>query len=169
MRHATLASLVIAGAVLVPQAWAQDIEALERQLEQAREAAPMVVKPFMTVKRPASYFGDYEPRPNNEFRRGEKVLFYGEPKNITFAKKAGGVMEVAFHVDVEIKGPDGKTIGQEKLMSMKLPTRSRVQDIYLNLDLELDKAPPGKYAVKFTVRDQNSKKSAAAATDVTIK
>ena len=51
----------------------------------------------------------------------------------------------------------------------KLPTRSRVQDIYLNLDLELDKAPPGKYAVKFTVRDQNSKKSAVAATDVTIK
>ncbi|MEO5676904.1 MAG: hypothetical protein ABIQ84_05095 [Usitatibacter sp.] len=150
-------------------AHAQDIEALERQLEQARVAAPMAVKPFMTVKRPAKYFGDYEPRSNNEFRRGEKVLFYGEPKNLTFASKAGGVMEIGFDVDVEIKGPDGKTMGQEKVMSMKLPTRSRVQDIYLNLDLELDKAPPGKYGVKFTVRDQNSKKSAIAAGDVTIK
>lgn len=169
MRKTTLASLLMAGAVLMPQAWAQDIEALERQLEQARLAAPMAVKPFMTVKRPAKYFGDFEPRSNNEFRRGEKVLFYGEPKNLTFASKGGGILEVAFHVDVEIKGPDGKTMGQEKVMSMKLPTRSRVQDIFLNLDLELDKAPPGKYAVKFTVRDQNSKKSAIAATDVTIK
>ena len=169
MRNTTLASLLMAGAVLMPQAWAQDIEALERQLELARIGAPMAVKPFMTVKRPANYFGDYEPRSNNEFRRGEKVLFYGEPKNLTFATKAGGLLEVGFHVDVEIKGPDGKTMGQEKVMSLKLPTRSRVQDIYLNLDLELDKAPPGKYSVKFTVRDQNSKKSAIAAGEVTIK
>lgn len=48
-------------------------------------------------------------------------------------------------------------------------TRSRVQDIFLNLSLSLDKAPPGSYNVKFIVNDLNSKKTAAVDTDVTIK
>jgi hypothetical protein len=147
---------------------AADIDALERQLDQARAEAPMAMKPFMTVKRPAKYFGDYEPRKSNEFRRGEKVMFYAEPKNLAYGKK-GEFLEVGFDVDVEVKGPDGKTMGQEKLMTFKLPTRSRVQDVYLNLDLSLDKAPPGNYNVKFILRDANSQKRAEASEVITIK
>ena len=162
----TLPSMVALAVLSLPAA-AADLESLERQLEQARAEAPMVMKPFMTVKRPAKYFGDYEPRKSNAFSHGEKVLFYGEPKNITFGKK-GDAMELAFDVDVEVKGPDGKTIGQEKMVSFKMPTRSRVQDVYLNLDLSLDKAPPGDYNVKFIVRDGNSKKRAEVSEVITI-
>ena len=168
MRSTLLALIPAAAFSLSLSVAAADIEALERQLEQARSEAPMVVKPFMTVKRPAKYFGDYEARPNSEFRRGEKVRFYGEPKNLTYGKK-GDAMEIGFDVDVEVKGPDGKTLAQEKLMTFKLPTRSRVQDVYLNLDLSLDKAPPGKYNVKFVVRDANSSKRAEATQVITVK
>jgi len=157
-------------ALLPLAAAAADIESLERQLEQARDAAPMVVVPFMIVGREARYFGDYEPRKGNEFRRGEKMFFYGEVKNLTQAKNAKGQFEPAFDVDVEVKAlADGKTMSQPKLMTFRLPTRSRVQDIFLNLSMNLDKAPPGKYNVKFTVRDLNSTKSAVAAQDITIK
>lgn len=161
-----MATLVVA--FLMP-AHAADIESLERQLAQARDAAPMVVKSFMTVTKPAKYFGDYEPRKDNVYRRGEKLYFYGEPKNLAFPKNAGGLFEPAFEVDVEIGGPDGKAMKQTKLMSFRLPTRSRVQDIFLNLSLSLSSAPPGKYNVRFIVRDSNSTKSAAAETDITIK
>lgn len=153
----------------VAPAQAADIESLERQLEQARDAAPMVIKSFTAVVKPAQYFGDYEPRKDNVFRRSEKLYFYGEPKNLTFPKNAKGLFEPAFEVDMEIGGPDGKSMKQTKLMSFKLPTRSRVQDIFLNLSLSLSSAPPGKYNVKFIVRDVNSAKSASAATDVTLK
>jgi hypothetical protein len=166
-------SLLLALATLVVSSFmtaaAADIESLERQLEQARDAAPMVIKSFMAVAKPAQYFGDYEPRKDNVFRRGEKLYFYGEPKNLAFPKNAKGLFEPAFEVDVEIGGPDGKSMKQTKLMSFRLPTRSRVQDIFLNLSLSLTSAPPGKYNIKFIVRDMNSKKSAAADTDVTIK
>jgi hypothetical protein len=166
MRRMLLALVTLVS--LVP-AQAADIESLERQLDQARDAAPMVIKSFMAVAKPAQYFGDYEPRKDNVFRRGEKLYFYGEPKNLAFPKNAKGLFEPAFEVDVEIGGPDGKSMKQTKLMSFRLPTRSRVQDIFLNLSLSLSSAPPGKYNVKFIVRDMNSTKSAAAATDVTIK
>jgi hypothetical protein len=160
-----MATLVVAS--LVP-AHAADIESLERQLEQARDAAPMVIKSFTAISRPAEYFGNYEPRKSNVFRRGEKLYFYGEPKNIVFAKSAKGLFELAFDVDMEISGP-GDTSKKMKMMTFRLPSRSRVQDIFLNLSLSLDNAPVGSYKVKFIVRDLNSKKTAAVDTDVTIK
>lgn len=168
MLRMVLAMVTLVVACLMP-ARAADIESLERQLEQARDAAPMVIKSFMTVAKPARYFGDYEPRKNNVFRRGEKFYFYGEPQNLAFPKNAKGLFEPAFEVDLEIGGPDGKTMKQTKFVSFRLPTRSRVQDIFLNLSLSLNSAPPGKYNIKFIVRDSNSAKSAAADTDITIK
>lgn len=168
MLRMILAMVTLVVACLLP-AGAADIESLERQLEQARDAAPMVIKSFMTVSKPAQYFGDYEPRKDNVFRRGEKLHFYGEPRNLAFPQNAKGLFEPAFEVDVVIGGPDGKSMKQEKFVSFRLPTRSRVQDIFLNLSLTLTSAPPGKYNIKFVVRDMNSKKSAAADTDVTIK
>lgn len=168
MPRLLLALVTLLTSFFIP-AHAQDIEALERQLAQAREAAPMVVTPFMAVTRPAAYFGDYEPRKDTVYSRSEKLLFYGEPKNLLYPKNAKGQLEPAFDVDVEIRGPTGETMKQPKLMTFRLPTRSRAQDIFLNLSLTLNSAPPGKYNVKFIVRDLNSKKSASVNTDVTLK
>jgi hypothetical protein len=169
MRHLLLVLATLAFSSYVAPARAADIEDLERQLAQAREAAPMVVKPFMAVVKPATYFGDYNPRPNTVYSKGETLHFYGEPKNLIYPKNAKGQFEPAFEVDVEIAGPGGQSMKKSKLMSFRLPTRSRAQDIYLNLELTLTSAPPGKYNVKFIVRDLNSKKSAAVDTDVTLK
>lgn len=161
--------LVLAALAFSSVVTAADIEDLERQLAQAREAAPMVVKPFLAVSKPAEYFGDYAPRPNTVYNRSEKLHFYGEPKNLTYPKNDKGQFVPAFDVDVEIAGPKGASMKKSKLMSFRLPTRSRAQDIYLNLELTLSSAPPGKYNVKFIVRDSNSKKSAAVDTDITLK
>ena len=150
-------------------ATAQDIDALERQLEKAREAAPMVLKPFLLVARPANYFGDYEARPNAAFGRGAKIHFYAEPKNLVMKQDGSGLYEPALEVDIEVKPEKGETMKKDGFMSIRIPSKSRIQDIYLNLDVSLGKAPPGKYNIKFTVRDLNSKKSATAAQDVTIR
>lgn len=169
MRHLLPAMFALLVSASATWAAAADIDSLERQLAQARDEAPMVVKPFMAVAKPAQYFGDYEPRANTVYNRRETLHFYGEPKNLLYPKNAKGQFEPAFDVDVEIRGPTGETIKQPKMMSFRLPARSRVQDIYLNLELTLDTAPPGKYNVKFVVRDLNSKKSAAVSTDVTLR
>jgi hypothetical protein len=163
-RYAVAAVLMAA-----PSALAQDVESLERQLDKAREAAPMVIKPFIPVARAAKYFGDYEPRPTTEYRRGEKMHFYAEPKNLSMTKGASGMFEPAFEVDLEVKPDKGETIRQPNFMSMRIPTRSRIQDLYLNMSVSLGQAPAGKYNIRFVVRDLNSKKSASVSQDVTVK
>ena len=165
----TSLALAAAIALVASPALAQDIDALERQLDKAREAAPMVLKPFVLVARPANYFGDYEARPNAAFGRGSKIHFYAEPKNLVMTKGPSGLFEPALEVDIEVKPEKGEIIKKDGFMSMRIPSRSRVQDLYLNLDVALGQAPPGKYTIKFTVRDLNSKKSATAAQDVTFK
>ncbi|HUP98092.1 MAG TPA: hypothetical protein VM073_09130 [Usitatibacter sp.] len=168
MRRLCIALVPVLSLLGTP-AGAQNIEALEKQLEDLRNAAPMEIKPFMAVKRAPQYFGDYEPRADNVYKRGEELLFYGEPKNLMLQKDAKGVYQPAFDVDVEIKGPGDASMKKDKFMTFKLPTRSRVQDIFLNLTLSLGQAPAGKYNVKFTVRDLNSKKVASAASDIVLK
>lgn len=168
MRIATFA----AGAALAlaaSAAVAQDIEALERQLDKAREAAPMVVKPFMTVTRPAKYYGDYEARPNNSFNRGEKLHFYAEPKNLAMNRNAKGEYEPALEVDIEVIPEKGTPAKQPKFLSMRIPSKSRIQDLYLNMTVSLGEAPAGKYNLKFTVRDLNSKKTADISQQVVLK
>jgi len=168
MRNAWMAGVTVL-AMAAGVVAAADIATLERQLEEARNAAPITVEPFVAVKAPAKYFGNYEPRSNMVYRSGEEMHFYAEPKNLVFPKDARGIYKPAFSVDLEVTAADGKSMKQANFLSVKLDTRSRLQDLYLNLDVSLTSAPPGKYNVKFVIRDKNSKKTAEFAKDVTIK
>jgi hypothetical protein len=161
---AVAATIALAASAAV----AQDIEALERQLDKARESAPLVVKPFMAVTRPAKHFGDYEARANNTFSRGEQMHFYGEPRNIA-VRNAKGEFEPAVEVDIEVKPEKGQVVRQPKFLSMRIPSRSRIQDLFLNMTVSLGEAPAGKYNLKFTVRDLNSKKTVEVSQDVVLK
>ena len=148
---------------------AADIATLEKQLEEARNQAPITVTPFLAVKGPAAYYGNYEPRKDTVYKSGEAMNFYAEPKNLAFPKNSQGVYKPSFAVDLEVTSSDGKSMKKPDFASFNLDSRSRIQDIYLNLDVTLTGAPPGKYKVKFTIRDKNSKKKADFAQDVTIK
>lgn len=145
------------------------IAALEQALEQVRTEAPLALKPFVVVKQPAKFYGDYEARVGTAFGKGEKMYFYLEPKNLIYPKSSAGLYEPAFEVDVEIAGPGGQSMKQPKFGSFRLPTRSRVQDVYLNLTLSLTSAPAGNYDVSFVVRDLNSKKTATVKQAVSVK
>jgi hypothetical protein len=41
-------------------------------------------------------------------RRGEKILFYAEPKNLVQAKSAAGLYEPAMEIDIEVKPEKGE-------------------------------------------------------------
>lgn len=145
------------------------IEALEEALAKVRAAADLQVKPFLLVAQPARYYGDYRPRGNSVFRSGEAMQFYLEPKNLVYAR-SGEAYTPAFDVDMEVLSADGKVLGkQQKFGTLRLQSRSPVQDLFMNLKVTLTGAPPGAYEVRFVVRDTNSKKSATVAQAVTIK
>jgi len=146
------------------------IESLEQALEKVRVEAPLIVKPFLLVTQPAKTFGDYTPRANAAFRRGEPQQFYMEPKNLVYPLTAAGTYEPAFDVDLQILTAGGQVVvNQDKFGSFRLPTKSPVQDIFLNLKVTLSGAPPGEYKVRFVVQDANSKKTATVIQPITLK
>jgi hypothetical protein len=149
---------------------AASIAALEEALEKVRAEAPLTVKPFVLVAQPAKFYGDYTPRPNAVFQGGEALQFYLEPKNLIYPRTAAGTYEPSFEVDMKILTAGGKTLGsQERFGSFRLPTKSPVQDIFLNLKVTLSGAPAGEYRVQFVVRDLNSKKTATVTQPITLK
>ncbi len=169
MRKSLWLAAVVVSTIGMGAATGADVATLEKQLEEARNAAPITVEPFVLVGDPAKYFGNYEPRKDNVYRSGETMHFYAEPKNLIFPKDARGVYRPAFAVDLEVTSSDGKSMKKANFATFKLDSRSRIQDLYLNLDVSLTGAPPGKYNVKFVIHDQNSKKTATFGKDITIK
>lgn len=137
------------------------IEALQKALEEARRAAPLAIEKFMAVQEPARSYGDYVARKNADFRAGEDLHFYLEPKNLVYPRSADGTYRPAFDVGFEIVDKAGETVGkQERFGSFHFTSRSALQDIYVNLHLTLEGAPPGAYEIRFTVKDANSSKTA---------
>ena len=169
MRKCLWIAAVAMCAAGIGAATAADVTALEAQLEKARLEAPLVVQNFMVVKAPVPYFGGYEPRGNANFKSGEEMFFYGEPRNLVFPKGSNGKYTIAFAVDLMVTDASGRSMEKKDFEQFKLDSRSRLQDLYLNLRVSLTNAPPGKYNVKFTIRDKNSKKTAEFAQDVVLK
>jgi len=145
------------------------IDALEQALESVRLEAPLTIKPFLVVSQPAKFYGDYAPRANAVFQGAEAQQYYLEPKNLV-SRTAAGAYEPAFEVDLQILTTDGKVVAnQARFGTFRLPAKSAVHDIYMNLKVTLDGAPAGNYSVRFLVRDLNSKKTATVTQPITIK
>jgi hypothetical protein len=137
------------------------IDALQKALEEARRAAPLAVEKFVVVQEPARSYGDYVARTSTDFRAGEELHYYLEPKNLVYPRSADGTYRPAFDVGFEIVDKAGETVGkQERFGSFQFRSRSALQDIYVNLHLTLEGAPPGAYEIRFTVKDTNSAKTA---------
>jgi hypothetical protein len=137
------------------------IEALEKALSEVRQAAPLVIDNFVLVAEPAKFYGGYVPRRNAEFRGSEDLHFYLEPKNLVYPRSSDGLYKPGFEVDFEIVDKDGHTVGkQDRFGSFQFTAKSALKDVYVNLHVTFEGAPPGVYEVRFTVRDSNSDKAA---------
>jgi len=136
------------------------IEALQKALEEVRRAAPLVADPFLLVAEPAKSYGGYVPRRSAEFRRNEELHFYLEPKNLVYPRSPEGLYKPAFDVGFEIVDGDGHVVArQDRFGSFQFSSKSALQDIYVNLHLTFEGAPPGHYEVRFTMKDANSAKT----------
>lgn len=145
------------------------IAALEDALDAVRAQAPLTLEPFLLVERAAKLYGDIEPRTRTTFSASDELLFYMEPKNLVYGRGAGGAYEPGFAVDLEVLDAEGEVVAQqENFGSFQFSSKSRLQDVYLNLTTRLTGAPAGDYTVRFTVRDLNSKKSARAEQRITL-
>jgi hypothetical protein len=146
------------------------IEALQTALEQVRMAAPLTAKSFLLVTEPAKFYGDYKPRKDAVFRRGEPIHVYLEPKNLVYSRTDQGLYEPAFSIDLQILSTDGEVLAnQERFGFFRFSSKSPLQDIFVNLHVTLTGAQAGSYQIRFIVHDANSQKTATATQPITLK
>jgi hypothetical protein len=146
------------------------IETLEQALDAVRVEAPLTLRAFTLVDRPAKVYGDYAPRRDAVLRRGEPLQFYLEPKNLIYERKSDGTYEVEFKADVRVLDKGGKLIfEQADFGSWQFVSRGRLQDLFMNVKLTLSGAPAGDYKIELVIRDGNSPKTATAAQPITLK
>ena len=145
------------------------IAALQDALDAVRAEAPLSMEPFVIVSRPAALFGDIVPRKSTTFSGDDELLFYMEPKNLIYKKDAGGAYAPGLEIDLEIADSAGDVVAtKDAFGSFKFTSKSRLQDIYVNLTVTLSGAPAGDYTIRFVVRDINSDKVARVEKTITM-
>jgi len=150
-------------------ALSEAIGRLEAALDLARNQAPLQARRFLLVQEDAPGFGQYVPRPTNVFSPGEEMLFYLEPVNYTFRRKAG-LFEASLKVDVNLLEPDGTVIyGKRDFFAQIFSAQSKIHDLYLNLSLEVSGLEDGVYRVEYVVKDAFSGKACTVRQDVVIR
>jgi hypothetical protein len=148
--------------------FAESVKLIEEALEEARLKAPLVIENFYPIRREAPYFGSFEPRANNIYESNEVLYFYLEPKNIVFVQR-GEIYTGGFFLDLSFKNDKGEVLlEQKKFLDAEFSSRNPVHDLYANITLNLTGVPPGTYKAEFTVRDQNSDKSASVEKEIVI-
>ena len=104
------------------------------------------------------------------FRGDEEMLFYLEPKNLVYPRSGDGIFAPGLSVDFEVLDAKGVVVGrQDRFGVFRFSSRSRLQDIYVNLSASMTGAPPGAYQVRFTLHDLNSPKTAVVIQAITRK
>jgi hypothetical protein len=142
-----------------------DYEAAFESINTARdsiwEQSPLVLRNVnFTAGEPTGY-GIYEIRPNNEFKSGEAIVIYTEPRGYGFGEE-GDFYVMDMSLDYEVKDVSGKSLAkQENFDSWTLRSRYPNKEFMGKLNYTFSGITPGDYVLSTTVHDKNSEKTAS--------
>lgn len=128
-------------------------EARGLYLDLADRAGFAIARTVLTT-RPAPGFGDYDPNPDGIVPEGSPIHAYVEVTGATARQLPGGVNELVFLVDFAVLDVQGERLTEVVRMGeVRMPSRSRGIDIYLDLTYNISGAPPGDYVLWTEVTD----------------
>lgn len=133
----------------------QAASTLRAALAEVWSLKPMGIKGASLVAQKAGAYGQYQPRPNNVYQKGEPILIYVEPAGYRF-KKQGEMYTFGFSADFAVLSEDGKVLGGQKNFNRwQFSSREPLFEVYVNLTYNLTGAPPGTYLMQTTLHDAN--------------
>jgi hypothetical protein len=180
-RAAVLAFALFAGAGFAVIAHAEELTDLAKQAEgelkngknveaydTARKAAlqvwnagPLVFRKAIFVSSKPGGFGVYDPRPDNMFKPGEKLIIYVEPVGFTWKPK-DSLNHAQLIVDLELKDGDGNVVAQQQgFGNFTFDSREQNMETMTVVTIDFADAPAGKYAAELTFHDTVGDKSAS--------
>ena len=129
------------------------------EADAAWTAMPMSAQKTLLVVYDSSGYGDYDPRPNAEFKDSEKVFSYVEPIGYVF-KDIGGLYSFGYTIDLKVKRADGSVLFQkEKYAAVNAKSRAKKYESSFASALGIGGLDAGTYTIEFAFHDLNSDKT----------
>lgn len=124
---------------------------------------PFAVGTATFVVSDPSGFGMFEPRPDNVFKPGEKIVAYIEPMGLTWKPaQVPDKMETRFTVDFDLLDAGGTVLGSQKAFgNFNFTGVTKNAEIFATLTLDVSEAPVGSYVLRYHLNDTNSGKTAS--------
>jgi hypothetical protein len=103
-------------------------------------------------------FGLYEEEPSSRFKKDSRTVVYLEIDNFRRVE-TNGTYAIDVALDFALLDSSGKPLINEKnMINFKNDNfKSKVNDLYFTVDLNLQGVPAGEYTVVSTVKDNNAK------------
>lgn len=164
----TLAARPLDAAVAAqsPADWVAQEPALQEALWQARG---FHIARAVFVAAPAAGFGIFDPRNSAQFKPGEPILIYAEPRGYGYGAKGEGVEEIAFDIDLQVLDSAGKLLADKPgLLRLGFLTRAHNREFMANLRYDLAGLGPGDYRLRTTFRDVHGRGQASVTSEITI-
>jgi hypothetical protein len=156
---ASLALLLASGGTGYAQTIA-DIDKRDAAVTEAWAATPLTVRRALFVTGHPDGFGQYVERPNNAFKKGEKLVTYAEPVGYGWKDVGSGTCEFGFKVDFVLKTADGTVLGREDdFADLSQKSHARNREFMVILTLTVTGAPPGDYVIEYKLRDVTGNKT----------
>lgn len=135
------------------------------------QETPLHLQTVTLAARKATGYGMYQPRANNIYPAGRAtILLYLEPKAYRLVRNAQGLYGFDLSMDLFLLNPSGKMLfGKENFLQTRQWSRRANQELFLNVTLTLNGAPPGNYIIKLLLKDNNGKSMVEARTPIRIK
>ncbi|WP_376702688.1 hypothetical protein RQ479_22485 [Mesorhizobium sp. ISC25] len=134
------------------------------------QAMPLAILNVHQVET-AEGFGIYTERASHAYKPGDEIILYMEPVGYGYGSDGLGNKVIELSVDFTIFSESGEKLGTiDKVSRVQVASRSRNRELFfkLNLSLNADGLPPGKYRADFIMHDENSGKKAPFTTDFEV-
>jgi len=162
MKH--LLALPLAAILFGGTAQAQTLAEIDKRdaaVLEAWNATPLTIRRAIFVDGQPTGFGQYVERANNAFKKGDKFITYAEPVGYGFKDLGGGVYQLGFKVDIQLKSADGSKVivSKDDFAEIAMKSHARNREFNLLFNLSLGDTPPGDYLVEYKLHDIASTKT----------
>lgn len=125
--------------------------------EVAQQSRAIEVDRVLVITEQAKSFRRYTTRPSSEFRRGDQVDIYFEPRNLG-TRYTDGAVRSHLTIDLQLIDSSGKVIGERKAawklpIAVKAPSHLPLTNVYVSLTTPTINAGPGNYVLKLRIHD----------------
>ena len=135
------------------------IKVLETARDSVWEQSPLTINNATLVAGDPTGYGIYDPRPNNEFKPGEPVIIYTEPKGYGFGSE-NNLFTIKINLDYDIQDASGQSLAKKSdFATWEIKSRVQNREFMGKLTYNLKGLSPGIYKIVTIARDQNADSS----------